>query len=255
MTQTITAETREKLTKIINAGLVRGLGSPRPGSLCIEAAVCLAMGEPHGSRPSCVEEPDRDFSIGINDAQWSSTEARAKALLPLALAQLGTAGTDRVPWVRRVVEGTIRRILPIAMRTAAKVHPDEQHRAALEAAAVCCEQEGTRDAANAANAAANAANAAHAHAHAYAANAANAAHAAYAATADVDAAAAYAARAYAANAADAARAANAAHAAYAAAYATAAYATADAAYAADRDDVLCLAVQIALDAYAAEGRA
>lgn len=188
----ITPEQRQRLTEIINAGLVSGLGAPRPGSLCVEAAICLAMGEPHSDRPSCVAAPDRDFAIRINDAMWSSTEARAKALLPLALAQLGTAGSDRGPWVRRLVEGTIRQIVPLTMRAAARVHPDERHRAAMEAAALRCEREGTRDGAAvvAANDAANDAN--------DAANAAN------------DAAA--------------------------------------------RDDVLRLAVQIALDAYAADGR-
>ena len=227
-----TPEQRQKLIDIVNAGLVSGLGEAKAGSLCVEAAICLAMGEPHSDHPSCVAAPDRDFAIRINDAPWSSTEARAKALLPLALAQLGTAGSDRGPWVRRVVEGTIRRIVPIALRAAASAHPDEQHRAALEAAAVRCEREGTRGAAAAAEDAAYAA-------YAYAA-------AAYAA-ADDAAAAAYAA--------DAARAARAAR---AAADADAARAAADAAanYAADdRDDVLRLAVQIALDSYAAEGRA
>jgi hypothetical protein len=208
-----TPEQRQRLIEIINAGLVSGLGNAKAGHLCVEAAICLAMGESHSDRPSCVAEPDREFAIGINDAPWSSTEARAKALLPLALAQLGTAGSDRGPWVRRVVEGTIRRIVPLAMRAASKVHPDEQHRAALEAAAVRCEREGTRGAAAAA------------------------ADAAYAAAA-ADAAAADAAYAAAAAAADAARSAE------------------DAAAAADaaHDDVLRLAVQIALDSYAAEGR-
>jgi hypothetical protein len=156
MTQTITSEQRQKLIDIINAGLVSGLGEAKAGDLSIEAAICLAMGEPHSDRPSCVAEPDRDFAIRINDAKWSSPEARAKALLPLALAQLGTAGSNRGPWVQRVIEGTIRRLLPLALRAAARVHSKEQHRAALEAAAIRCEQEGTRTAAAAASAASDA---------------------------------------------------------------------------------------------------
>ena len=220
MPQTITAETREKLTKIINAGLVIGLGKARPGRLSIEAAICLAMGEPHSDRPSCVAQPDRLFAISINNAPWSSPWVRAEALLPLALAQLGTAGTDRTAWDRRVTEGTIRQIVPIALRAASSVHPDERHRAALETAAVRCEREGTRGAAAAAWVAATDA------AYDVAAYdvAAHAAYAAYAARLAADGAAAYVA-AYAAARAD------------------------------DRDDVLRLAVQIALDAYAAEGRA
>jgi hypothetical protein len=118
MTQQITAETRQKLTEIVNAGLVGGLGEPRPGSLCLEAAVCLALGEPHGDKPSCVAEPDRVFAIRLNDAAWSSTETRAQALLPLALAQLGTTGTDRSAWVQALALGTVQRVLPIALRAA-----------------------------------------------------------------------------------------------------------------------------------------
>jgi hypothetical protein len=212
MTQTITAETREKLTKIINAGLVRGLGKARPGRLSIEAAICLALGEPHSDRPSCVAQPDRLFAISINDAPWSSPWVRAEALLPLALAQLGTAGTDRTAWDRRVTEGTIRQIVPIALRAASSVHPDERHRAAMETAAVRCGREGTRGAANAAWVAATDA------ATTYTARACRACIYTYTAAGD---------------AADAA---------------------AEAVYA-DRDDVLRIAVQIALDAYAAEGRA
>lgn len=201
-----TPEQRQKLIDIVNAGLVAA--------------------------------PDRAFAIRVNDALWSSPEARAQALLPLALAQQGTAGTDRGPWVQRVVEGTIRRIVPIALRVAARVHPDEQHSAALEDAAIRCERKGTRVAAYAAVSDARAARAA-----AYAADAAeDAAYAAYAYAAD-------------ANFVDAVAAAD--YAARAAAYAVLSVA-ADAAYAAsdrdDRDDVLRLAVQIALDAYAAEGR-
>ena len=225
-----TPEQRQKLIDIVNAGLVSGLGEARPGHLCVEAAICLAMGEPHSDKPSCVAAPDRKFATRINDAEWSSKEARAKALLPLALAQLGTAGTDRGPWVQRVFEGIVRQIVPIALRAAASVHPDEQHRAALDAAALRCEREGTSAAADAA---------------AYDAYAYSAAHTAYsAANAYATTAAAYSA-AYAATTA------------YSAAYAAeAADAAATAAFAAfaDRDDVLRLAVHIALDAYAAEGK-
>jgi hypothetical protein len=50
----MTPEQRQKLVEIVNAGLVSGLGEPRPGSLCVEAAVCLALGEAHSDTPSCV---------------------------------------------------------------------------------------------------------------------------------------------------------------------------------------------------------
>jgi hypothetical protein len=123
---------------------------------------------------------------------------------------------DKV-FATRVVEMTIRKALPIGLRAAASRNP--KHAEALEAAAVRCEQEGTREAALDGERVARAA-------------AAAAAYAAYAAAAAAAAASAASAAAYAAAAADAASA------AYAAAYAAAdaadaaAYAYADAAAAA-----------------------
>lgn len=222
---------QKKLREIISQGLVSGLGEPQPGLLCVEAAICLALGEPHSDRPSCVAEKDRAYAIAINDATWSSPEARARALLPLALAQLGTAGTDRSEWVRRLVEGTIQRVLPIALRAAAKVATGE-HSSRLASAADRCERDGDRAAARAAARAADAAYAAaDARAAAYAADAARATDAAYAAAAYAHAYAVGAAAAYAAAAARAA-----AHAAGAAA----------------ADEVLRASVQVAIDAYSAE---
>lgn len=140
---------KQKLTELITPGLVYGLGKPVAGQLCVEAAICLAMGEPHTDRPPCVAEADCRYAIRINDARWSSNQVRGAALLPLALAQLGTTGTDRGPWVKRVCEGGIRKILPLALREAARVNP--KFGADLEAAAVRCETEGTKESARAAN--------------------------------------------------------------------------------------------------------
>lgn len=179
---------RTKLTEIVSAGLVKGLGSPEPGKLCLEAAVCLALGEAHGDKPSCVAAPDNAFAIRLQDAYPGTPEERAKLFLPIGLAQLGTAGTDRGPWVKFLAEGTIRKVLPIWLRNAAEKQTIETHRAALLSAADRCESEGTKESARAArkiaaNEAAYAANAA-------ASAAANAANAdAYAANADANAAA------------------------------------------------------------------
>ena len=230
MTQ-ITPEIRDRLTTAITPGLVSGLGQPEPGQMCVEAAICWSMGESHGDRPTCVAAPDRDYAVAINDSAWSSPAARAQHMLPLALAQLGTAGTDRAAWEARVIEGTIRRVLPLSLRAAAWVHPDATHQAALVAAADRCDADGTREAARSAY------NASDASAYAYASDASAYAYAAYASAYD------YAASAYA----------YAAYAAYAYAYAANAAYRADAA-ADDSDLVLTTAVSVALDAYAAEGR-
>lgn len=82
--------------------------------------------------------PDHEWMTGIEAAAWPSTEAR-DALLPIAIAQIGTAGTDRVKWAQRVVLGTIRRVLPLAL-----------HRAGLHAHAKACREAQDLEAARAA---------------------------------------------------------------------------------------------------------
>jgi hypothetical protein len=176
---TVTREVAEKVVSVVNAGLVGGLGRPEPGQMCVEAAVCYAMGLPHGDNPTCVSPALRRLKIGLNDRAWSSPQARAKGLRRLAVAQLGSAGVlDDREFTRRVVEMTIRKAVPVGLRAAAKKNPAFADR--LEAAAVRCEQEGTREASRHAREIASAASAA-------AADAANAAAAADAAAADADA--------------------------------------------------------------------
>ena len=228
----VTIEQALKVYEYVNAGLVSGLGNAVPGQMCIEAAICLAMGEPHGDTPSCVGEQDRALSIPLNDAKWSSDKARADGMRRLAIAQLGSrdlSKAQQTEWLRLVVEGVIRKIVPLALRAAAPLQK-EPHKSALEQAAVNCEQSHNRTAADAARDAAYAA--------AYAAAAA-----AYAYGADAAYAAAYAYAAYAAAAA---------YGADAAAAARAARAAADA-YAAARDEPLRMLADIAVDAYAAVG--
>ena len=212
-----------KVLIIVDAGLVSGIGVPEPGKMCVEAAVCFALDLPHGDRPPCVGIAVRRAKIRLNDAAWSSNEARTKGLRRVAVAQLGSNKLDQVEFSKRLAKEVIRQILPIALRAAGKRNP--KHAVSLEAAAFLCETEPTRASAlKARAAAARAADAA-----AYAATAA-----AYAASAASDARASDAAS-YAADAAYAAS-----YAAYAAADAAAAAADADAA----RDSVLSLAAEI-----------
>ena len=235
----LSREVAQKVLTIVDAGLVKGMGKPEPGKLCVEAAVCLALGIPHSDNPPCVGAAVRAYKIRLNDSAWSSDQARARGMRRVAIAQLGSDGIDQNEFRKEVVIGIVRELLPIALRAAAKLNPKKA--AALEESAARCaavkDFESAKAAANAAyaaNAAAYAANAA------YAAYAANAAYAAYAAAN---------AAAYAANAA--------AYAAYAAAYAAAnaanaaanaANAAAYAANAAARDEILGRAAEIAVQA-------
>jgi hypothetical protein len=181
----ITETIARKVVAVVDAGLVNGKGRPIPGQMCVEAAVCFAMGLPHGDNPSCVSPALRRLKIGLNDRAWSSDQARAKGLRRLAVAQLGSAGVlDDRAFMRRVAEMTIRKAVPIGLRAAAKMNP--KHAEKLDACAVRCETEGTRESCDEARAVARAA--------------AYAAYAAYAAAAYAAADAAYAA--YAAYAAD-----------------------------------------------------
>ena len=184
MQQEITREIAAKVVAVVDAGLVQGQGRPVPGQMCVEAAVCFALGLPHGDDPACVSPALRRLKIGLNDRAWSSNAARAKGLRRLAVAQLGSAGVlDDREFMRRVAEMTIRKAVPIGLRAAAKLNP--KHATALEAAAVRCEQEGTRAACEHARATARAAAAAAAaYASAYAAADAAAASSADARTRD-----------------------------------------------------------------------
>jgi hypothetical protein len=145
----ITREIATKVRDVVDVGLVRGVGDPEPGRMCVEAAVCYALGLPHGDEPGCVSPALRRLKIGLNDRAWSSDQARAKGLRRLAIAQLGSAGAlDDREFMRRVAEMTIRRAVPVGLRAAAKLNPKNADK--LEAAAVRCEHEGTREACKAA---------------------------------------------------------------------------------------------------------
>ena len=220
----------EKVLSIVDAGLVRGLGNPVAGEMCVEAAVCFALGLPHGDNPPCVGDAVRALKIKLNDLEWSSKSARAKGMRRLAIAQLGSENLSQSAFSKLVAEGVIRQIVPFALRAVIPHQKEQKHKDALEAAAVRCEKDGDKNAADAAYAAAYAA----AKTAAYAAYAA--AYAAYAAAYAANAAA------YAANAA-----ANAAAYAAAKAAAKADYAAAKADYP-TRDKIYSMLAEIATDA-------
>ncbi len=194
----IDIELARKVLSVVDAGLVKGMGIPEPGQMCVEAAVNYAMGAPHGDEPACVAPSLRRLKIRLNDAAWSSDKARAAGLRRLAIAQLGSAGVlDEKQFAVRCAQLAIQTCVPAAMRAAAGVCK-EPYKTRMLAIADRCEREPIR---------ANAIEAKDASAAAFAAYAADAdAYAAYAYAADAAAAAADAAAdaAYAYAAADAA---------------------------------------------------
>jgi len=145
----ITIKQARRINEVVSAGLCSGIGNPNLGEMCAEAAVCYALGLPHGDKPECVSPAVRSFVIGLNDCGWSSNEARANGMRALVIAQLGSAGKiDEMAFAEKLAELTIRRCVPEALRAAAKRNP--LHSEALESAAFRCENEGTKDAADAA---------------------------------------------------------------------------------------------------------
>lgn len=144
----ITREIAARCLYVVDHGLSSGMGDPVLGGFCVEAAICYALGLPHGDDPGCVSPALRSLKISLNDRSWSSNGARAKGLRRLALAQLGSAGVlDEQEFARRVAEMAIRKMVPIGLRAAASIQKDAQHRQSLLDAARRCEGEDTRDAA------------------------------------------------------------------------------------------------------------
>lgn len=104
-----------RVLEVVDKGLTQGLGTPKPGKMCVEAAVNYALGLPHGDNPSCVGTAVRAFKIRLNDSHWSSDEARARGMRKLAIAQLGSDQIDQLEFSTYVVIETIRQILPLAL--------------------------------------------------------------------------------------------------------------------------------------------
>lgn len=124
-----------KVLETVDAGLCRGLGQPVPGHMCVEAAVCFAMGLPHSDEPTCVSGALRSFKIKLNDAPWSSNESRAKGMRRLAIAQLGTAGAlDDIAFARSVALLAKKWGTSAAAEAAARAAAAEAAEAAAEAA-------------------------------------------------------------------------------------------------------------------------
>lgn len=138
----ITREIAQKVLATIDEGLSRGPGQPVPGKMCVEAAVSFALGLPHGDGPGCVARSLRTFKIVLNDARWSSPQARARGLRRLGLAQLGShLDFDEIEFAHRVLRLAMTRQVPAALRAAASVHRNPMHVAALNQAASECERQ------------------------------------------------------------------------------------------------------------------
>ena len=78
-----------KVLDVVDAGLVKGMGVPEPGKMCVEAAVNYAMGAPHGDQPTCVAaDPTR---ANAESAKAAASAASASASAAPASANAASA--------------------------------------------------------------------------------------------------------------------------------------------------------------------
>lgn len=102
----------ELYNEYLNRGLCQGIGTT-DSQMCIEAVICNLVEGDHYDTPECVSPAVRHYLINLNDANWSSPEARAKGLHDLGLAQLGSQ--DIIYWdtfSQGVHLATIQRTIP-----------------------------------------------------------------------------------------------------------------------------------------------
>ncbi len=99
----ITEELAIKVRDTVACGLTAGIGDNIAGKMCVEAAVCFAMGLPHSDNPPCVGKAVRAFKIRLNDSWWSSDEARAEGMKKIAIAQLGSNNIDQKEFTKRLI--------------------------------------------------------------------------------------------------------------------------------------------------------
>ncbi len=108
----VNAAMARKVLEVVDAGLVNGLGNPKPGEMCVEAAVAYAYGEDHNDNPKCVHPSLASMKIELNDSgNWLNNADRAKGLRRLAIAQLGSKGNFDVERFWELMNGDER--LPV----------------------------------------------------------------------------------------------------------------------------------------------
>lgn len=141
----ITKKHARKVLAVVDQGLVQGVGIPVPGKMCVEAAVCFALGLPHGDKPECVSPVLRKLKIKLNDAMaWPDNTHRAKGLRALAVLQLGTQGElDEEEFSNRLVVGVTQEIISETLARAAKECTYEENQKALLSVAEKCKNSHT----------------------------------------------------------------------------------------------------------------
>lgn len=122
--------------------------------------VAKLAGEPWTDDPQCTHPVLSAYVRALNDSTWASDQERTRVLLPLIARVFGTRNLPIS--VARIAEATIREIVPLALESAASIHPMPEHAETMRRAAGDCRSVPAAHAAYAADAAAAAAAAARA---------------------------------------------------------------------------------------------
>lgn len=105
-------QTVKEVIRLCSFGIPKGLGEPVEGKMCIEAIIAKAHGLPHQDRNSeCVGEEVAKAKISLNDCSWSSHKARAKGMVAIGIAQLGSNQLDQKVFKERLELNSTKRIL------------------------------------------------------------------------------------------------------------------------------------------------
>lgn len=111
----------KRVLSVVDKGLSEGLGEPKPGQMCVEAAVCFALGLPHDDNPPCVGDQVRNAKIQLNDTTyWGTDKARARGLRDLAVAQLGSDKIDQKKFAKVLAVLVMQRVVSKALRSVKK---------------------------------------------------------------------------------------------------------------------------------------
>jgi len=142
-TFTITKDFVDKLLGVVDAGLCSGMGRQEPGQMCVEAAVCYAMGLPHGDKPTCVSGSVRHLKVHLNDTiGWVCNESRAHGLREIAIAQLGSAGAvdDRL-FINAFLQRVIKYVVPHVLLHIIDLAPELKNN--IQDLSLSCAQQGS----------------------------------------------------------------------------------------------------------------
>ena len=146
-----TVEKLQELLHIHDDGVLKGGGHNEGRDFCAMEFIAKIAGEPWTDKPQCVHFALAAYCRQLNDSTWPSDALRTKTMLPLLAEVFGTRDLPIV--MSNISLHTIRNVVPIALETAAELHPTPEHKEALTAAMKVCRDSTADSAARAARAA------------------------------------------------------------------------------------------------------